>query len=151
MTRLMILCAALAAVGAGCGGRSEAPLVSAAGCGSRSSSSELRVRELRVAGAPVPIEGEISYLSVRRVGGAAIANTVLSYGGRAFRCHVSSGRYAVAVWHRFCDANCGNLDPISDRCRSVVRVRANAKVRVTIWNSPGSPCRIVVTRSIGAA
>ena len=143
MTRLLMLCVALAALNAGCGGHSKPPPVVAAGCGS-SSSSELRVREVRVTGTPVPIDGEVSYVRVRRVGGTVIADTMLPY-GHAFRCRVAAGRYAVAVWHRVCDANCGNLESVSDRCQSVVEVPENVTVRLTIRNRLGSPCRVVVT------
>ena len=139
-----MLFAALAALSAGCGGRSKPPPVVAAGCG-LSSPSELRVREVRVAGTPVPIEGEISYVRVRRVGGTVIADTVLPY-GHAFRCRVAAGRYAVAVWHRVCDANCGNLESVSDRCQSVVEVPENLTVRLTIENRFDSPCRVIVMR-----
>ena len=144
MARLLMLFAALAALSAGCGGHSKASPVVAAGCGS-SSSSELRVREVRVAGTPVPIEGEISYVRVRRVGGTVIADTILPY-GHAFRCRVAAGRYAVAVWHRVCNANCGNLESVSDRCQTVVEAPENMTVRLTIRNRLGSPCRVVVTR-----
>ena len=92
----------------------------------------------------MPIEGEISYLRLRQPDGAKIVDTELSPSGAAFRCLVSPGTYVVAVWHPYCDGNCGNLDPISDRCSGVVAVRARATVRVTIRNRPGSPCRIVV-------
>ena len=144
MTRLAIVCVALAAVAAGCGSHRRSAATATASCGSSVTSSELRIREVRVANAPRPIEGEISYLRLRRPDGAKIVDTELSPSGAAFRCRVSPGRYVVAVWHRYCDANCGTLDPISDRCSGVVAVRARATVRVTIRNRPGSPCGFVV-------
>ena len=144
MTRLAILFAVLAALSDGCGGHSRPSPVVAAGCG-LSSPSELRVREVRVAGTPVPIEGEISYVRVRRVGGTVIADTVLP-SGHAFRCRVAAGRYAVAVWHRVCSANCGNLESVSDRCQRVVEVPESVTVRVTVRNRLFSPCRVIVMR-----
>ena len=145
MKMVLILVVAVATAAAGCGDhRGKQPGGSAV---RGPVAGEMRITEARVPGSPVPIEGEISYVRVRRAGGATIANTVLSYAGDPLRLRVGSGRYTVSIWHRTCDGNCGVLDPASDRCETVVAVRSNTKVLVEIQNSPGSPCRIV-TRAV---
>jgi hypothetical protein len=105
--------------------------------------AEIRIREVRAPGSPIPIEGEISYVRVSARDGATVRRTRIPFGGAWVRIPVRRGSYAVAVWHRTCDANCNYLDPPTDRCRSTVVVRAGASVRVMVRNAPGSPCRIV--------
>ena len=105
--------------------------------------AEIRIREVRVPGSPIPIEGEISYVRVSTLGGATVRRVRIPFGGDWVRIPVERGSYTVAVWHRTCDANCNYLDPPTDRCRSTVVVRPGASLRLTVRNAPGSPCRIV--------
>ena len=104
---------------------------------------ELRIREVRVPGSPIPTEGEISYVRVANASGATVRQSRLPFGGAWVRLGLRRGSYTVSVWHRTCDANCNYLDPPTDRCRAPVVIRPGATVRLTVRNRPGSPCRIV--------
>lgn len=115
--------------------------VFAAGCGGtrHSGSSELRVREVHVAGTGVAVEGEYIYASVdgdeHRFDGFGEA-----------RFDLAPGRHTVEVWHRTCDGNCGHLDPPSARCRASVTTEPGVPALATIHSGGGLPCRLVVGR-----
>jgi hypothetical protein len=122
---------------------SLAAFLAATACGGRHPTSELRIVEVHVPGAPVPIEGEFAYVRVSAADGYSVAERRLD-GGRPLRLRVPPGRSTLSVWHRTCDGNCGFLDPPSDRCEATVALEAEEVLKVTIENTPGSPCRIVV-------
>jgi hypothetical protein len=104
-------------------------------------SGELRIVEVRVPGSPVPIEGEFSYVRATGDDGAPAAEGRLDSEG-ALRLRLAAGRYTLRVWHRTCDGNCGFLDPPSDRCEQTLDLAADEVVKLTIENTPGSPCRL---------
>jgi hypothetical protein len=138
MRRRWILAAAAALIVSGCGSSSAAQP-------SQDHRSELRISEVRVPNSPIPIEGEISYVRVTDGHGATVRSAKLPFGGKAIRMWLRAGSYTVLVWHRFCDLNCGTLDPPGDRCRHAIDVRARTRTDVVVRNRPGSPCRIVMT------
>jgi hypothetical protein len=56
-----------------------------------------------------------------------------------------SGAYRLVSWQRTCDANCGNLDPPSDRCARPITVKPQQKLNVTIRVNFASGCVIVTS------
>jgi hypothetical protein len=102
---------------------------------------ELRIVEVHVPGSPIPIEGEFSYVRLSPSDGPAMEWRLST--AQELRQRLAAGRYTLSVWHRTCDGNCGLLDPPSDRCEETLVLRAQELTRVTIENTPGSPCRIL--------
>jgi hypothetical protein len=136
MRTAVVLALAVASLAvAACGGQERAPVA-------EQPSGELRIVEVHVPGTPFPIEGEYSYVRAAGDDGAPSVERRLDPEG-ALRLRLAAGRYALSVWHRICDGNCGLLDPPSDRCEQTFDLPADAVVKLTIENSPGSPCRIV--------
>ena len=135
-------------------------LLAAAGCGGDGAerpastgpdAAKLRVVEVHVPGAPIAIEGEITYLRLERADGGVAKEATLRNGvEQPFQAAVEPGRYTLAVWHRTCDGNCGYLDPPGDRCHATLDLGPESSTQVTIENSPGSDCR-AVTRSLDVA
>jgi hypothetical protein len=103
---------------------------------------ELRIVETNVPGAPIPIEGEFSYVRVSGEDGGSVAERRLDPGD-ALHLSLAAGSYTLSVWHRTCDGNCGYLDPPSDRCEETLVLRAHEVTSLTIENTPGSPCQIL--------
>jgi hypothetical protein len=135
MKASVVALAAAVLAGTACGSRQPRPPGAQTG--------ELRIVEVHVPGSPVPIEGEFSYVRVSAVANGSVVAERRLDGDHPLRLRLDAGRYSLSVWHRTCDGNCGLLDPPSDRCEKTLEVPANDEVRVTIENSPGSPCRIV--------
>ena len=106
----------------------------------------LRIREVVVPGSPIPIEGELSYVRATPQGGGTARRARIPYGGKPVTLRLPAGSYLLAVWHRTCDANCGMLDPPTDRCQARVSVRVGTTVAVTVRHRFGTPCRIAVGR-----
>ena len=104
-------------------------------------SGELRIAEVHVPGTPFPVEGEFSYVRAEGDSGASGDRRLGSDG--TLRLRLAAGQYALSLWHRTCDGNCGLLDPPGDRCAQTLDLRADEVVKLTIENTPGSPCRIV--------
>jgi hypothetical protein len=100
--------------------------------------------EVLVSGAPIPTEGEVTFVRVTR--SDRTSRTVRLLPGRqALRLTLRPGAYGVEIWHRFCDGNCAYLDPPGDRCSTRVSIRAGAASRLVVHNRPGFACRIVVS------
>lgn len=120
--------------------------VSAAGSAASTGavSSRLRVKQVIAKGTPLPVEGSIPYVRVvrsdgsrvarRRLAGAVTASATLS---------IRPGRYRLLSWQRYCDGNCGYLDPPTDRCSRAFRINARQQLKATITVRYGSGCRIV--------
>jgi hypothetical protein len=118
-----------------CGGQERRPA-------GEQPTGELRIVEMHVPGAPFPIEGEFSYVRAEGDDGAPAVERRLDQEG-TLGLRLAAGRYTLSVWHRTCDGNCGLLDPPSDRCEQTLDLPAGEVVKLTIENSPGSPCWIV--------
>jgi hypothetical protein len=136
MHRAVVVAFAVASLAVtACGGQERRPAA-------EPPSGELRIVEVHVPGAPFPIEGEFSYVRAAGDDGAPDLERRLDPDG-TLRLRMAAGRYALSVWHRTCDGNCGLLDPPSDRCEQTLDLHADEVVKLTIENTPGSPCRIV--------
>jgi hypothetical protein len=96
---------------------------------------------VHVPGAPIAIEGEFTYVHVEATDGGSFVERRLD---DELRLPLAAGRYTLGVWHRTCDGNCGLLDPPTDRCEETLVLRGQEMTRVTIENTPGSPCRILL-------
>lgn len=63
----------------------------------------------------------------------------------ADRQTIPSGRYAMTVYYRVCDANCGNLDDESPICSADVTVAPGDRIDVHVTGrslEPGTGCTI---------
>ena len=113
MTLILPSCAGLP----GPGPASRAPSGPAAGA----DSGQLQIMQVRVGNA-VPMEGALAVISIERATGAVIIERQLPGSGK-LALRLDPGTYRLASWQRVCDANCGQLDPASNRCARLVTVR----------------------------
>jgi hypothetical protein len=110
----------------------------------------LRVSERLVGGLDPYIEGSIGYVRIRTRAGKLVASGKFSLARRPLRFALRPGTYRLFSFQRPCDGNCGFLDPPTDRCSRLFRVRAREAVSATILLSPGKGCTIRLTpRSAG--
>jgi hypothetical protein len=103
---------------------------------------QLRITQIRV-GDAIPTEGALSYIRVESPAGATLAARQLPDSGKLM-LRLKPGAYRLVSWQRTCDANCGNLDPPSDRCTRPFSVTAHQEVDVTIRVDFASGCVIVL-------
>ena len=104
--------------------------------------AQLRITQVRV-GASVPIEGSLSYVRLERTGGTTVTERLPDSGKLTLT--VRPGAYRLVSWQRICDANCGNLDPPSNRCAQPFTLRKGEQLQAVIrldWESSG--CVIVL-------
>ena len=114
----------------------------AATAGAAAGTAQLRITQVRVS-ASVPIEGSLSYVRLERTGGTTVTERLPDSGKLALT--VRPGAYRLVSWQRICDANCGNLDPPSNRCARPFTLREGDRLQVVIrldWASPR--CAIVL-------
>src|SRR5215470_17074605 len=106
--------------------------------------TQLHVRQVVPPGSPRPDEGWIPYIRVVRPDGTAVVQRRLNRTKWPLYADVrlSPGRYRLVSWQRICDANCGNLDPPSDRCARWFRIHRGQTLKATITVTFGSGCRI---------
>src|SRR5215467_3214967 len=109
--------------------------------------TQLHVRQVVPPGSPRPDEGWIPYNRLVRPDGSAVVQRRLNRTKWPLYADVrlSPGRYRLVSWQRICDANCGNLDPPSDRCARPFTLRKGDRLQAVIrldWASPG--CVIVL-------
>jgi len=108
----------------------------------RSPDRALRITQVRVS-ASVPIEGSLSYVRLERTGGTTVTERLPDSGKLTLT--VRPGAYRLVSWQRICDANCGNLDPSSNRCARPFTLRKGEHLQAVIrldWASSG--CVIVL-------
>jgi hypothetical protein len=104
--------------------------------------AQLRIAQVRVS-ASVPIEGSLSYVRLERTGGTTVTERLPD--GDKLTLTVRPGAYRLVSWQRICDANCGNLDPPSNRCTRPFTLRKGEQLQAVIrldWESSG--CAIVL-------
>jgi hypothetical protein len=110
MTVLLASCAAQAAPGPAATAPAQA--------------GQLRILRVTVGNA-VPIEGALSYIRVERATGVTVIDRQLP-GSHRLTLQLPPGAYRLASWQRFCDGNCGNLDPPSQHCARPFTLRQAA-------------------------
>jgi len=89
-------------------------------------------------------EGSRSYLTVAADTGGSdtIGYIVMNPADPVFSKAVAPGRYTIKSWQRPCDANCGNLGSVSDRCEGTFTVPANQSTPLVVLLAPGHGCKI---------
>ena len=105
---------------------------------------QLRILQVTVGNA-VPTEGAISYIRVERATGATVTERQLPGSGQ-LTLRVPPGGYRLVSWQRFCDGNCGNLDPPSQQCARPFTVRPGDQLTAAIRVNFASGCVIVLRR-----
>jgi hypothetical protein len=128
---------------AGCGGPDD----TVAGHKPAMTSGRLVIHENRAAG-PMYIEGSVSFLRVEAMRPGQRAETQrtpgVAPGGRTliFDERLPPGAYRLVSYQRPCAGNCDYLDPPTDRCETVLHIRADETRRLTLVLRPGAGCRV---------
>jgi hypothetical protein len=63
-------------------------------------------------------------------------------GSQKLMLRLKPGAYRLVSWQRTCDANCGDLDPPSDRCARPFTIKPHQELAVTIQVDFASGCVI---------
>jgi hypothetical protein len=136
---LAIAALALAAPGCGTSDEIEAPQAAEV------QPARLVLHESRVTDGPVYKEGSVSYLGVGPAsGGEDIHATQVDAAGTGaviFDEQLAPGEYRIVSYQRLCDANCGSLDPPTDRCATTLDISPGETRDLTIVVRPWSQCR----------
>ena len=104
----------------------------------------LAITKIRV-GDAIPIEGAITFIRVKRPSGRVVLTRRLPASDR-LTLPLRPGRYRLVSWQRLCDANCGTLDPPSDRCARSLTITAGERLRATIRVNYAVGCVIRLRR-----
>jgi hypothetical protein len=107
----------------------------------------LMIRKIRV-GDAIPTEGAVTFIRVKRPSGRVVLTRRLPSSER-LRLPLRPGRYRLVSWQRTCDANCGTLDPPTDRCARPLTLRAGQRLRATIRVNYATGC-VIRLRSAGS-
>lgn len=127
---LMTTVAALAAGSFTAQASVRPPVRSAVHLASARPAGHLAIRKIRV-GDAVPIEGAITFIRLKRPSGRVVLTRRLPASDR-LALPLRPGRYRLVSWQRLCDANCGTLDPPSDRCARSLTIAAGERLRAII-------------------
>jgi hypothetical protein len=111
-----------------------------AAAGARTVKPALRVTQSFV-GSVHYIEGSIGYVRIENHAGRRLSQKTFRNTAE-LRFALLPGSYRLVSFQRPCDGNCGYLDPPTDRCARVFRVRAHESVSARVLVSPGSGCTI---------
>ena len=112
--------------------------------GSTRPAGHLAIKKVRV-GDTNPIEGAITFIRVKRPSGRVVLTRRLPPSER-LTLPLRPGRYRLVSWQRLCDANCGTLDPPSDRCARSLTIRTGERLRATIRVNYAVGCVIRLRR-----
>jgi hypothetical protein len=104
-------------------------------------SSRLLVQQIVEPGHGVPIEGEYSYVRIEDSGGYGIAQERLPRDGKT-TVRLEPGSYRLISYQRYCDGNCGYLDPPSDRCSNSFTIAGDKALNATVRVTFGLGCKI---------
>lgn len=104
----------------------------------------LAIKMVRV-GDTIPIEGAITFIRVKRPSGRVVLTRRLPASERR-TLPLLPGRYRLVSWQRLCDANCGTLDPPSDRCARSLLIRSGERLQATIRVNYAVGCVIRLRR-----
>jgi hypothetical protein len=125
-------------------------LVPLAGCGGSNSGTPegtLIVRERLLPGASLPVEGWLSFATLKPAsGGQPVARERPGLGPGSnrilFEQRLDPGEYRLSSWIRTCGGNCGILGPPRDRCETELKVRGDERRVAMITRSNEGPCEI---------
>jgi hypothetical protein len=112
--------------------------------GSTRPAGHLAIRKIRV-GNTIPIEGAVTFIRVKRPSGRVVLTRRLPVSDR-LTLPLRPGRYRLVTWQRFCDANCGTLDPPTDFCARSLTVAAGERLKATIRVNYAVGCVIRLRR-----
>jgi hypothetical protein len=112
----------------------------ASAAGARTVKPTLRVTQTFV-GSVHYTEGSIGYVRIETRAGRPLAQKTFR-NAPELRFALMPGVYRLVSFQRPCDGNCGNLDPPTDRCARLFRVRTPESVSARVRVSPGSGCNI---------
>lgn len=141
---VMMTAAALAAGSVTAQASVRPPVRSAVHPASARPAGHLAIRKIRV-GDVIPIEGAITFIRVKRPAGRVVLTRRLPASDRR-TLPLRPGRYRLVSWQRLCDANCGTLDPPSDRCARSLTIVAGQRLRATIRVNYAVGCVIRLRR-----
>jgi hypothetical protein len=112
--------------------------------GSARPAGHLAIRKIRV-GNTIPIEGAVTFIRVKRPSGRVMLTRRLPASDR-LTLPLRPGRYRLVTWQRFCDANCGTLDPPTDFCARSLTLQAGERLKATIRVNYAVGCVIRLRR-----
>jgi hypothetical protein len=102
--------------------------------------AHLAIKQVQV-GDVLPTEGSVSFIRVKRPSGAVVLTRRLPDSQR-LTLPLRPGRYRLVSWQRLCDANCGTLDPPTDRCVRAFTVGPGERLHATIRINFATGCVI---------
>jgi hypothetical protein len=68
------------------------------------------------------------------------------HGAIALDRRLRAGRYRLSTYQRYCDGNCGYLDPPTLRCRHRIRIRSGRVLSLLVEVTFFEGCRIEPNR-----
>jgi hypothetical protein len=105
----------------------------------------LVIREVLV-GHSLFVEGSVGFVRIERPSGRKVLTRRLPLDDPRITVPLRPGRYRLKSWQRPCDANCGTLDPPTDRCSRMLTIRPGERLRAIIRLNPATGCVIRLRR-----
>jgi len=91
-------------------------------------------------------EGSVGFVRIERPSGRKVLTRRLPLDDPRITVPLRPGRYRLKSWQRPCDANCGTLDPPTDRCSRMLTIRPGERLRAIIRLNPATGCVIRLRR-----
>jgi hypothetical protein len=113
--------------------------------GSARPAGHLVIREVLV-GHSRFVEGSVGFVRIERPSGRKVLTRRLPLDDPRITVPLRPGRYRLKSWQRPCDANCGTLDPPTDRCSRMLTIRSGERLRAIIRLNPATGCVIRLRR-----
>ena len=101
----------------------------------------LNVRERFDAEGGIPTEGYIPFAVVRKAG----SGRVVLRAKPSFHRSLPAGRYRLSSYMRFCDGNCGFLDPPANKCVATIQVERGMTTKIVVQRRADEPCELVMS------
>jgi hypothetical protein len=92
------------------------------------------------------VEGSVGFVRIERPSGRKVLTRRLPLDDPRITVPLRPGRYRLKSWQRPCDANCGTLDPPTDRCSRMLTIRPGERLRAIIRLNPATGCVIRLRR-----